>query len=141
MDDKYDHTKLIQFKQTPFWMKWFFRLTVPFMIPVILFKSAKRKLDRNILHDGKRHLTGVKKVALGAKHDFNAIKATSKALKVTINELCTASLSVAIKQLFEDRDDTKTEKIQIACPVNIRWKPYESFEAVKLENKFAPLSI
>ena len=79
------------------------------MIPVILFKETKRKIDRNILHDGVRNLTGVKKVALGAKHDFAAIKATSKALKVTINELCTASLSVAIKELFEDRGDTKTD--------------------------------
>ena len=76
------------------------------MIPVLVFKEAFRKIDRNVLHDGKRKLTGKKKVAFSDPHDFATIKATSRAMGATINELLTASLAVAIKQLFEDRGDT-----------------------------------
>ena len=74
-----------------------YRLMVPFMIPVIMYKESLRKIDKNVLHDGKRQLTGKKKIAYSPNHSFIEIKATSRALKVTINELLTSALSVAIK--------------------------------------------
>ena len=97
MDETYDTSKLIEFKPIPLWLKWYYRLNVPIMLPIIMVKEAFRKIDRNILHDGKRTLTGKKKLAYSDPIDFANIKATSKTLKVTINELLTASLSVALK--------------------------------------------
>ena len=114
---------------------------VPIMIPILMFKESTRTIDKNPLHDGKRRLTGKKKIAMSPRHNFAEIKATSKALKVTINELMTSALSVAIKQLFEDRGDTKTDRMQIAVPVNIRWAPYKTYDEVQLENKFAPMPV
>ena len=114
---------------------------VPLMIPILIFKESTRKIDKNPLHDGKRNLTGKKKVAFSPYHNFKEIKATSRALKVTINELLTSALSVAIKQLFEDRGDMKTDMMQIAVPVNIRWAPYMTYDDVRLENKFAPMPV
>ena len=58
LDEEFDPTKLISFPKVPFWLKWFFRLSAPFMIPIIMVKEGLRKVDRNILHDGKRNLTG-----------------------------------------------------------------------------------
>jgi hypothetical protein len=37
--------------------------------------------------------------------------------------------------------DKKTDHINIAIPANIRYSHYESWEKVKLENKFAPVPL
>ena len=84
---------------------------VPFMIPSLVMAELKRKIDINVLHDGKRALTGKKKVALSDPYDFAEIKATSKILKCTINELLSSSLAVAMKKLFEERGDKTTDTI------------------------------
>ena len=114
---------------------------VPFMIPSLIKNELRRKCDRNVLHDGKRALTGKKKVALSDPYEFAEIKATSKILKVTINELLSSSLAVAMKNLFEERGDKDTNTIQLAMPVNIRWGPYATYDDVKLENKFSPMPV
>ena len=141
LDETYDLTKMIEFKPFHWTVVWFYRLMVPFMIPSLIKAEFKRKIDRNPLHDGKRALTGKKKVALSDPYNFAEIKATSKILKVTINELLSASLAVALKRLFEERGDTKTDTVQLAMPVNIRWGPYATYDDVKLENKFSPMPI
>ena len=51
----------------------------------------------------------------------------------------TTALSMAVKRYFEAKGDSKTDKINIAVPVNIRWEPYTTFDSVKMENKFAPM--
>ena len=43
--------------------------------------------------------------------------------------------------MFEDRGDTKTDRMQIAVPVNIRWAPYKTYDEVQLENKFSPMPV
>ena len=129
----------MEFKPFHWTVIWFFRIMVPFMIPSLILAELKRIIDRNVLHDGKRALTGKKKVALSDPYDFAEIKATSKILKCTINELLSSSLAVAMKNLFEERGDKTTDTIQLAMPVNIRWGPYATYDDVKLENKFAPM--
>lgn len=52
-----------------------------------------------------------------------------------------SALSTATAKLFKDRGDEKSKRIRIAVPANIRWKQYETYEEVKLENKFAPLPL
>ena len=97
MDNEYDITKLVDVKSPPWWVKWYYRFCVPFMIPIIFFRESMRTIDKNVLHDGKRKLTGIKKIALSGNHKFSDVKTASRALKVTINELLTAALAVAIK--------------------------------------------
>lgn len=132
---------MIEFKPFHWTVVWFYRLMVPFMIPSLVKNELNRKCDRNVLHDGKRALTGKKKVALSDPYEFAEIKATSKILKVTINELLSSSLAVAMKNLFEERGDKDTDTIQLAMPVNIRWGPYATYDDVKLENKFSPMPV
>jgi len=97
IEDIYDISKMIKFNPPPWWLPWFYRLMVPVMIPRMMLRELRRTVDKNPLHDGKRHLTGVKKVAHSPRHMFSEIKATSRALKITINELMLSALSVAIK--------------------------------------------
>jgi hypothetical protein len=39
------------------------------------------------------------------------------------------------------KGDTKTDKINIVIPANIRFAHYGSWEKVKFENKFAPVPL
>jgi hypothetical protein len=114
---------------------------LPWTIPKVLVKSAMTKWDKNPLHDGKRELTGVKKVYFGQKIPLDTIKEASKKLKITINDLMTIALSMAVKRYFVIKGDTKTNRINIIIPVNIRWEPYSTFGSVHIENKFAPMPI
>lgn len=50
----------------------------------------------------------------------------------------TSCLATAVKQYFELKGDSKTDRINIAIPANIRFAHYGSWEKVKFENKFAP---
>jgi WS/DGAT C-terminal domain len=44
-----------------------------------------------------------------------------------------------VKQYFEEKGDTKTNKMNIAIPATIRFSHYGTWEKVKFENKFAPM--
>ena len=121
-DRTYDASKLIPFKPIGFCQRWMVRACVPFYIPIILWESYLRRKDRNPLHDGRRKLTGVKKLALSKEFDFQTIKKTSRSFGITINELMIAALSMAMARLFKDRGDEKSKRMRIAVPANIRWK-------------------
>jgi len=82
----------------------------------------------------------VKEVALGKSISLDVIKNCSKKLGVTVNDLMTAALSMAMKRYFLSKDDTKTVQINVGIPVSIRWEMYKTFESVQQENKFAPYS-
>lgn len=105
----------------PLWGRMMYRMAVPFMIPFILLDAIKTKVVPNPLHDGKRELTGRKRVYVSKAFKLDECKVASKALNLTINEMMTASLSVTLKKLFEDMGDHKTTEIKIGLPVNIRW--------------------
>lgn len=91
------------------------------------------------MNDGQRdNLTGHKLLSFGEPLSFKEIKASSRALGCTINDLITSSLSIALKQFFESKNDG-TQSVNITLPANIRWKMYETFNEVRMENKFAPI--
>ena len=141
LEDEYDIKKLIPFKPIGLVQRCLIRLMVPFYLPIILWESYLRRTDKNPLHDGRRKLTGVKKVAISKKFDFLTIKQASRSLDITINELMIAALSMAMTGLFKDRGDSVSKRMRIAMPCNIRWKHYETADEVKLENRFAPMAL
>ena len=141
LDTKYDIEKLLPFKPIGFWKRCAVRAMVPFYLPIILWESYLRRRDRNPLHDGKRKLTGQKKVAISKEFDFLTIKMASRSLGVTINEVMIAALSTAMARLFKEKGDSKSKQMRIAMPCNIRWKYYNTYDEVELENKFAPMPL
>lgn len=86
-------------------------------------------------------LTGVKKAASSKDYTIPEVKVTAKHLGITINDLLTSCLSVAVKQYFLSKGDTKSDVINIIMPANIRFKHYETVEELKLENKFAGINL
>mmetsp|Transcript_842 Transcript_842/g.1275 ORF Transcript_842/g.1275 Transcript_842/m.1275 type:complete len:290 (-) Transcript_842:110-979(-) len=140
-DETYDLTKVIPFRETGFLERCMLRAMVPFYLPIILWESYLRRRDRNPLHDGRRKLTGEKRIAISKEYNFAKIKATSRTLGVTINEVMISALSMATARLFKERGDEKNQRMRIAVPCNIRWKYYKTYDEVELENKFAPMPI
>jgi NRPS condensation-like uncharacterized protein len=138
-DDTFDPDKLMKTGKINFWWRMLFRLMAPLLVPALFIDAFATKVLRNPMPDGVRKLTGVKKCAISDHFETAEIKATSKALKVTINDLMTSSLSVAVSRYFKEKDPASNHtRLNVALPANIRWSRYERFEDVKLENKFAP---
>lgn len=44
-------------------------------------------------------------------------------------------------RLFKKHGDDKNTRFRIAMPCNIRWKQYNTYEEVRMENKFAPMPL
>lgn len=101
----------------------------------------QRKIMKNPLHDGIRNLSGRKLSATSGDIFFKEVKAASKSLKVTINDMVTSCVGSAIKKYFEMQGDKDTNIMHIAIPVNIRFAHYGSWDKVKFENKFAPFPL
>lgn len=141
-DDKFDPNKMITTGRIRFYQRMLFRLIAPLMMPVLFMEAFCTRVLKNPLHDGKRNLTGVKKCALSEQLTFADIKTASKSLKVTINDLMTSSLSVAVSRYFREKEPGSNHtRLNLALPANIRWSRYETFDDVKLENKFAPFPL
>lgn len=113
----------------------------PFYLPIILWESYLRRRDQNPLHDKRIKLTGEKKVAISKSYDFLTVKKASRSLNTTINELMVGALSTAMSRLFKEHGDEKSKRMRIFMPCNIRWKYYNTYDEVKLENKFAPMPL
>ena len=141
MDETYDITKLIPFKPVPLYKRCLLRAMFPFYLPIILWESYLRRKDKNPLHPGRIKLTGDKKIALSKSFDFETVKKTSRLMGSTINELMIGVLSTAVSDLFKEMGDEQTKRMRIAVPCNIRWKYYDTYEEVKLENKIAPMAL
>lgn len=87
-------------------------------------------------------MTGEKRTAIENKvFNFDEVKAASKVLGITINDLMTSALSIAIKKYFVSQGDEKADFINIAVPVSMRWEAYDTFDSVKCENKFSPMAV
>ena len=74
--------------------------------------------------------------------DFRLLKAFSKKIKVTINDIVTSALTTAMNQIFKDHKDSVND-FTLCIPVNIRFAFYPTVDSIKLENKFAvvPLKV
>ena len=139
--DEYDTSALINIRKPTFFQKLFVRVSVPFYLPVLLWRFIKTTFKTHPLHDGKRNLSGVRLVESCKDFALADIKECSKKLHVTINDLMTSCLGSTVKQYIELKGDTTTKYINIGIPANIRFEHYESPEKVKLENKIAALPL
>jgi hypothetical protein len=65
-------------RQTPFLERLLLRSTFLFYLPRVAWKMLKIKVEKNPLHDGKRILSGKKKVATSSDIYFKDVKAAAK---------------------------------------------------------------
>lgn len=72
---------------------------------MLVLNSLYTSRDRNILTEGKKKMTGNLSVSSSRRLNFPKIKALSKDLGGTINDVVMSSLSVSLKQYFKKHGD------------------------------------
>lgn len=112
------------------------RLSVPFSL-LFFLKNALAMVDDNSLTKGKKKMTGVINATTAKSIKMDQIKAVSKHKGVTINDLVVSSLSTSLYNYFEGKE----ERVSVCLPANIRFKFYETYDEIKLENKFSCIPI
>lgn len=70
--------------------------------------------------------------------DFRLLKALSKTINLTINDIVVSAMSCSMNKLFKEHGDPQKE-FRVFIPANIRFRFYPTVDDVKLENKFAAL--
>jgi hypothetical protein len=141
--DNYDPSYLIPIKEIKWYEKLLLRVGSPFHMLRALAVFMRAKVRLNLLHDGKRALSGKKRVASSRSFDLAEIKQATKALGATMNDMVMACLASGLKQYMEGHGDMNTDKVHMVIPANIRFQHYSTLESLRLENKFAvvPLEI
>jgi NRPS condensation-like uncharacterized protein len=141
--DNYDPSALIHIKPIAWWQRLFLRASVPFNMLKLLFFFIFNRVQTNLLHDGRRALSGTKVVATSRMYSLVDIKTASRRLGSTINDMVTACLASGMKQYFESHGSKGTEQLQMVIPANIRFKHYENVKELRLENMIGivPLTI
>ena len=125
--------------------KWYEELFIKLTFPLQLFKvmaGAFVRTDTNFITNAKnsKDLSGNLNVCSSGIIDFRLMKALSKKIGVTINDIMTSALTCSMNTIFKEKGD-KSEDFQMVIPANIRFKFYPSPDKVKLENKFAGLGL
>lgn len=125
--------------------KWYEVIAIKLLaileIPKVLMMTLATQ-DQNyiISRRNKNQLQGQLNISSSRVIDFRLIKALSKTLGVTINDIVSSALSTALKRMFKENDDD-SKSFKMAIPANIRFKFYPTRESVVLENKFAALPL
>lgn len=84
-------------------------------------------------------MTGKINAASSQSMNFGKIKEYSKLKGITINDFVMSSLSTALHEYMNVKNENTT--INIFLPANVRFKFYKTYEEVRLENKFSAIPI
>ncbi len=103
------------------------------------------KGDKNPISNGIQ-CSGIKIGSFAKDYSLNLIKKKCRVLHVTFNALIVTAISITLKKYFNENGDSKTNKLMLYIPFNIRMK-LPSPDDRQLENKiatqpyFLPLSL
>jgi len=106
----------------------------------MILETLFMKTEKSCLNNGIKALSGKKVLYHSNELNFNLIKDSSRKLNMTINDLFTAAVSVGVKKYMKKRNDP-CQSLQLVIPAAVRWEFYQTFESVKLENKFAAFPV
>ena len=128
MAEEYARDYFIKSKDARWFEVILIRLLALTELPKIMMMTLMKQDDNHITkRRNKNQLTGQLNISSSRTIDFRLIKALSKTMKITINDIVTSALSVALNQLFkQNNDDSKDFKMVI--PANIRFKFYPTRE-------------
>lgn len=109
--------------------KWYEALFVKLISPLSIFKIMKDTVfsntDTNFIVKSKNQndLSGNLNVCSSEVIDFRLMKALSKTIGVTINDIVTSALSCSMNTIFKEKGD-ENKDFKLVIPANIRFKFY-----------------
>ena len=121
------------------------RCTIPFQLCVVAYNmlgTLMQDVRPNIITKNKKKMTSLMNCRSSNELHFPKVKALSKHLKMTINDIVMCGLSIGLRKVFLEHDD-QNKLIQMCVPANIRFGFPPSREAAKVENKITvvPLAL
>ena len=137
---EYSRDYFIKSKDATWYEELYVRCTFPFHIPKLIMNTFFMTADVNFLTKRKDKMNGQICVSTSKQFDLSKLKSLSKAIKVSINDIVTASITTAFKQIFKEHNDESTH-VNLIIPASVRFKFYPTKESVKLENKFAAMCL
>ena len=105
-----------------------------FMLGGALYMNSRSTVNDPLLHRG-RQLDGRKSTAYAGPYQIEDIKRVSRHFGTTINNLLLSIVLSAFKSYFKEENGEEVENMNMALPVNCRWKPTQASPLV-LNNKF-----
>lgn len=140
--EEYDRSYFVRSVDSTFLQRFMLRAMVPFQIPNLVFQSFFAAADQNSLMKNKERMSGNINISSSPAIDLEALKATSKKMNVTVNDIILCALTTALHSYFLEKNE-KVERVKVLIPANIRFFFYPTAKDVKLENKFCaiPLTI
>ena len=144
LSKEYDKSYFIKAYTTPakWWQEPLLKLSVPFYIPFIHFKTNMQPYEDNCFTKKKNRegLSGIMNCSSCIPIPLNDVKRVSKANGVTINDVVICALTTSLNVIFKEKGD-ETKKINIIMPGNIRFKFYDTVDEVKFENRFTIMPV
>jgi len=142
LSEEYDRSYFLSTKDASWAQAIGLRLMTPFLILTILMNTLFAKADSNYITKKKegKHLSGVMNVDSSTHIDLAKLKAATKKLNVTVNDVVMCALTTSLNKIFKRNGDT-SKNISLVIPANIRFKFYPTREQVVLENKFAAIPL
>lgn len=95
--DTFNNDALIPIRKVTCAQKFLLRASFLLYIPKLFVKFMTIKQDCNVLHDGKRHLSGRKISSTSGDILFKDVKEAAKSKGVTINDFITSCAATGIK--------------------------------------------
>lgn len=140
---EFDRSYFVKSTDLKLWERIFVRCCVPFQFFYVAFQTARTlsaKIGGNFVTNNKKKLNGIYNCKSSNELNFNKVKALSKHLGMTINDIVASALSISVRRLFKEYKD-QNDIIKIVIPVNIRFGFPPSREATRVENKITALPL
>lgn len=103
LSEEYGRDYFVRAKEPSFLQVCLIKIMAPFYFPLVLFDIFSLKGDKNfITKDKPARMTGEINCKATCELSLLDIRAMSKKLNVTINDVVTCAISVAMRQFFEE---------------------------------------
>lgn len=142
LSEEYNRDYFVKSREAKWYEELFVKLTFPLQIYKAVSSSIFSYSEENFITNAKnsKDLSGNLNVCSTNIIDFRLMKALSKKIGVTINDIMTSALTCSMNTIFKEKGD-KAEDFLLVMPANIRFRFYPSPDKVKLENKFAAIPL
>jgi NRPS condensation-like uncharacterized protein len=132
--DEFNPDSMIDFRPTTWFNQMILYIISPlfifyYLVPILLKRRDKFSITNT-------RLSGEKKFAVGKKYLIEDLKRSAKELKVSMNDIASAALSVGLAEYLEEKGDPQKGPMSAMIPVNLRTKKVKRASDVELQNNF-----
>lgn len=134
MCDEFKPDAMIDFRPTTWGKQLFLYLISPLFILFYLIPIICKRRDKSCITNVK--LSGKKRFAVGRKFPIEDMKRSAKDMKVSLNDLSSAALSLGLAEYLKEKGEKRKGPLTAMIPVNLRTKKATKPSDIHLQNNF-----